>query len=121
MYIRDDPVMYPTPIADPVDALAELARTGAATMVDMRDGGFHEEAHKAWAGIFFGAGRRWPELTLDGAPSRFEDALSNERLDAALRKTKQKAVGADGFDVVWLRLRDGAGPLIPEDVRRDFY
>jgi hypothetical protein len=49
IYLRDDPVANPVPISDPAQARAELARTGVTAMVDMRDEGFHEEAHEAWA------------------------------------------------------------------------
>jgi hypothetical protein len=68
-------------------------------MADMRGEGFHE----AWGAAIFGEGRKWPEMTLDGRRWTIEEALSDERLEAALRKTKQKAVGADGVDIVWLR------------------
>jgi hypothetical protein len=121
VYVRDDPVANPVPIAEPADARAELARTGDAAMVDMRDEGFHDEAHEAWAGAIFGTGRKWPTLLLDGRPWTLEEALADDRLDAALRRTAHKAVGADGFDVVWLRMRDGGGYLVPEGVRKHFY
>jgi hypothetical protein len=58
---------------------------------------------------------------LDGRPWTLEDAISDDRLDAALRRTAHKAVGADGFDVVWLRMRDGHGNLISDEIRKHFY
>jgi hypothetical protein len=118
VYIFDDPAARPTPIPDPVQARAELAKTGAAAMVDMRDEGFHDAAHEAWAGAIFGEGRKWPTFTLDGRPWLLDAALADDRLDAdaALRRTAHKAVGADGSDVVWLRMRDGGGTLEPDAV-----
>jgi hypothetical protein len=120
VYLRDDPAANPAPIADPATARAELARTGAAAMADMRGEGFHEPAHEAWGAAIFGEGRKWPEMTLDGRPWTIEEALSDERLEVALRKTKQKAVGADGVDIVWLRAKVAGTLLVPTAFCRTF-
>jgi hypothetical protein len=108
VYTCDDPVNFPTPIADPEEARAELAKFGAAAMAEMRGDGFHEAAHEAWCEAVFGKDRKWPEMTQDGKVWALEDALADSRLEGTLSKTKHKAVGADGVDVVWLRARVGA-------------
>jgi hypothetical protein len=120
VYTRDDPANFPTPIADPGEARAELAAIGAAAMAEMRGDEIHEAAHEAWCGAIFKKDRKWPEMTLDGKAWTLEEALADNRLEAALRKTKHKAIGADGVDVLWLRARIGARTMVPSSFRRIF-
>jgi len=121
VYVGDDPHANPIPLTDPADARAELGRIGELAMAAMRGEGFHAEAHEAWLTRVLTRGASWPEMTLDGKPWDVLDALSDERLEAMLRKTPSKAVGADGFDVTWLAAKDADGHFVPEEIRLTYF
>jgi len=121
VYVGDDPHANPIPLTDPADARAELGRIGELAMAAMRGEGFHAEAHEAWLTRVLTKGASWPEMTLDGKPWDVLDALSDERLEAMLRKTPSKAVGADGFDVTWLAAKDADGHVVPEEIRLTYF
>jgi len=122
VYIGDDPHANPIPLLTyPANARAELERIGELAMAAMRGEGFHAEAHEAWLTRVLTGGASWPEMTLDGKPWDVLDALSDERLEAMLRKTPSKAVGADGFDVTCLAAKDADGRVVPEKIRLTYF
>jgi len=121
VYIDDDPTTNPKLLADPAGARAELGNIGRLAMAAMRGEGFHRGAHEAWLDSVLTGGESWPELTLDGKAWDVLEAISDERLEATLRKTPSKAVGADGFDVTWLSARTEDGHVVPEAIRSIYF